>query len=126
MINLRPHHLLCIQKYSGHGYDEAFTERMDETVQLLKAEPETEIMIVEGGDWLCSACPNYDGTSCLTDEKAQTMDRKVLRICDVAYGEKGSWALLAAKAADIFRTKAHEDICGTCEWFSLCRTDKYY
>ena len=120
MIDLRPHHLLCIQKYSGHGYDEAFTARMDEIVLLLKAEPETKIAITGGRDWLCSACPNCDGTSCLTEEKVQTMDEKVLGLCGVTYGEKSSWAQLAAKAAGIFGSKALEDICGECEWFELC------
>ena len=120
MFELRPHHLLCIQKYSGHGYDEAFTARMDETVRLLKAGPETKITITEGGDWLCSACPNYDGASCLTEEKVRMMDEKARGLCGVDYGERGSWAQLAAKAAGIFRTEAHEDICGECEWFELC------
>ena len=28
-IVLRPHHLLCTQGYSGHGYSEAFVEHMN-------------------------------------------------------------------------------------------------
>ena len=28
LIHLRPHHLMCIQNYRGHGYSEAFQQRM--------------------------------------------------------------------------------------------------
>ena len=121
MIILRPHHLLCIQKYTGHGYDEAFIGRMNELVQLLKTEPDTEIVIVEGGDHLCSCCPNYDGTRCISDGKVKMMDEKTLWSCNVSYGDKDSWVDLSAKAAKVFET-GFEDICITCEWFELCRS----
>ena len=123
MLELRPHHLLCIQKYTGHGYDEAFTRNMDELVRMLKSEPNTEITLTDGGDALCSACPNYNGSSCLSENKVKTMDDKVLLFCRLSYGEKGSWADLSANAAGVFGS-CFEDICEGCEWFELCRTTK--
>ena len=35
-IVLRPHHLLCTQGYSGHGYSEAFVEHMNDVVHQLR------------------------------------------------------------------------------------------
>ena len=122
MIELRPHHLLCIQKFTCYGYDKAFTANMHEVVSLLKSKPETTVTLVEGGDRLCSACPNCIESYCRTADKVKLMDEKVLRFCDLAYGEIHSWKELAEKAADIFKSEAFEDICGDCEWFDLCST----
>ena len=38
-MQLRPHHLLCIQKFTGHGYDEPFTQHMTSIVSALKSHP---------------------------------------------------------------------------------------
>ena len=43
MIVLRPHHLLCTQGYSGHGYDDAFVEHMNDVVHQLREVPGTRI-----------------------------------------------------------------------------------
>ena len=41
---LRPHHLLCIQKFSGHGYHEDFTSHMQSIVTALAVNPEVLLM----------------------------------------------------------------------------------
>ena len=43
-IVLRPHHLLCTQGYSGHGYSEAFVEHMNDIVHQLREVPEVLLM----------------------------------------------------------------------------------
>ena len=121
MIKLRPHHLLCIQNYVGKGYDEDFTLHMNELTGLLRAEPGTKILLVEGGDHLCSACPHFDGSVCERYGKVKTLDEKVLSFCNAAYGDCGSWEALSSAAAGVFDSKVFEDICGDCEWFGLCR-----
>lgn len=121
MIKLRPHHLLCIQNYVGKGYDESFNLHMDKLAALLRKEPGTEILLVEGGDHLCSACPHFDGSVCERYEKVKLLDEKVLSFCKNAYGDSGSWAMLSSEAEGVFGSKAFEEICGSCEWFGLCR-----
>ena len=54
-MNLRPHHALCIQKFTGHGYDEKFTAHMTGTVKVLRDRPETPVELVSGCDDLCAA-----------------------------------------------------------------------
>mgnify|MGYP002131808715 CR=1 FL=1 len=44
-IVLRPHHLLCTQGYSGHGYSEAFVEHMNDVVHQLREVPGTKIQL---------------------------------------------------------------------------------
>jgi len=38
-MNLRPHHLLCIQKFTGHGYSPSFTAHMHALTASLRQSP---------------------------------------------------------------------------------------
>ena len=81
-IVLRPHHLLCTQGYSGHGYSEAFVEHMNDVVHQLREVPGTKIQLTFSTDTLCSCCPNKLGTDCATHRKGQAVrpqDRGVFR-----------------------------------------------
>ena len=78
-IVLRPHHLLCTQGYSGHGYSEAFVEHMNDVVHQLREVPGTKIQLTFSTDTLCSCCPNKLGTDlCDTQEKVKRYDRKTV------------------------------------------------
>lgn len=115
MTHLRPHHLLCIRKFTGHGYDEAFTASMTALVSRLRAHPETEVALISGCDDLCRVCPNRAGSRCLTEEKVAAMDEKVLARLPAFR----AWQDSEDTAGQIFAAQ-WEDICGDCQWFSLC------
>ena len=70
-MQLRPHHLLCIQKFTGHGYDEPFTQHMTSIVSALKSHPQTEITVTQGCDDLCQRCPNNHSGTCTSLEKSR-------------------------------------------------------
>ena len=121
-MNLRPHHLLCIQKFTGHGYDADFTAHMKSIVSELTENPETQITMAQGCDDLCEMCPNQIGGVCSCLEKVAFMDSAVLRICSLSYGENALWAKAADKARkQIFETEEFHNICACCQWFELCR-----
>lgn len=120
-MELRPHHLLCLQKFTGHGYDERFTESVSGAVSRLKGKPSTQVTVVKGCDALCGACPNNVGNVCLSYEKADALDRAVLDACGLSYGQSASWAQLAALSKQrILKADGFAAVCGDCEWFGLC------
>ena len=122
-MNLRPHHILCIQKFTGHGYNADFTEHMTSVVSELANNPNAQITITKGCDTLCEACPNNMRGVCASLEKVSLMDSGVLSICDLAYGESVPWTELALKAQKrIFETNEFNNICTGCQWFELCIT----
>lgn len=121
-MNLRPHHSLCIQKFTGSGYDEAFTKHMTEIVSSLAENPEMRIKLTHGCDFVCKKCPNNKDEVCLTAEKVSGIDNSVLEICGLSYGEVISWAELSRKAREgVFESEKFEQTCGSCEWFELCK-----
>lgn len=122
-MNLRPHHLLCIQKFTGHGYDEAFTEHMTDIVSKLKNDPITEITVTNGCDDLCKVCPNNINGVCTSLQKVDFMDSSVLGVCEIKYGDTAPWNYLAKTAYErIFETDEFNKICSSCEWFELCKS----
>lgn len=121
-MELRPHHLLCIQKFTGHGYNEAFTRHMKWVSETLRANTDIKITLVEGCDSLCSMCPNNVGGACSSLDKVELMDKNVLSICNLSYGEKLTWAEASENAVrKIFKTDSFIRICESCQWFELCK-----
>ena len=69
-ICLRPHHLLCLQTFVGHGYSPEFTAHMTIVQKQLTTDPLTPITLVNGPDVLCGHCPNCVDGSCTSPKPA--------------------------------------------------------
>ena len=124
-MKLRPHHLLCIQKYTGNGYDDSFTANMNELTHRLTADPLEEVQLTQGPDDVCAACPHLVNDRCTSQEKVTRMDRGVLAACGFVYGQRDSWSAFARLARNkILQTKEFERICGDCQWIDLCRNTR--
>ena len=76
-MNIRPHHILCIQKFTGHGYNVEFTDHMKAVVSELKSNPETYITVREGCDDLCRMCPNRE------DEACTSLYHQLQQVCSI-------------------------------------------
>lgn len=121
-MKLRPHHLLCIQKFTGHGYNADFTAHMKSIISELTDNPKTEITVTQGCDELCKMCPNNINGLCNSLEKVALMDSDVLDICNLTYGENVLWTKASEKARElILETENFNNICASCQWFELCR-----
>ena len=121
-IRLRPHHLLCLQKFVGEGYDGVFTKNLAKIVEFLSSNPETEITLIEGCDEVCASCPDKFEGVCTDGEKVIKLDSGVLDTCKLNYGISDSWKNLSGIAKEIFKTDNFDKICGSCQWFNLCKS----
>ena len=119
MIVLRPHHLLCTQGYSGHGYDDAFVEHMNDVVHQLREVPGTRIHLTFSTDTLCSCCPNKLGEDlCDTQEKVQRYDRKTVEYFGLEEKDYVYQDLIRAMDAKA-TPEMLADICRDCCWFPV-------
>ena len=50
VLHLRPHHLLCLQTFTGRGYSEEFVRHMTLVKRQLTRDPRTLIELVSGVD----------------------------------------------------------------------------
>jgi hypothetical protein len=123
-VQLRAHHLLCIQGFQGYGYSRDFTDNMARVTRCIKTNPDLPVEIVGSCDVICGACPHNREDMCVREEgsqqKVSNMDRQVLEKLGLREGE-------TIRAGDISRltgTKLQnsdiEEICGGCDWKKTC------
>ena len=125
MINLRPHHLLCILFFEGKGYNKEFTLNMQNIINNLSHN--TKIKLTLCTDEICKKCPNNKNNICLDNKKVSIFDKKVLSLCEINNIEyEFDYKDLTNKVLDkiIFPGK-RKDICGLCVWNEICE-NKYY
>ncbi len=120
-MELRPHHLLCTQSYRGKGYSEAFVRNMDCVTGYLRSEKSAVIKLVCSTDSLCACCPHKKGENlCDENEKVTGYDQKVLRYFGLTEKEY-IYQELAQEIREKMTPEMLDDICGGCEWLSICR-----
>ena len=119
VIHLRPHHLLCLQTFIGHGYSEDFIIQMKYVKRQIRQESGATIRLVTGADDLCRHCPNCINGSCTSDKPA-LFDRLTLEKLSLTQDPliqlRGIPQIL-----QISESILHE-CCPGCEWKKLCRT----
>ncbi len=119
-MKLRPHHILCIGKFTGHGYNESFTRHMRETAALLRSSQDTVVTLVFGPDELCRYCRNNSCGVCTSEDKVKRLDRDVAEACSLSEGD-ALWSELCRRAHKyIYGAGKFDAICSRCEWYGLC------
>ena len=132
-LHLRPHHLLCLQTFVGHGYSEEFVQQMTSVKRQLTLAPHTPVQLVDGADMLCRHCPNCADGHCTSDKPA-LFDRLVSakikksekislsRTSESNYGDIFSDSFILHGIPE-YLTLSHallEECCPGCEWKDLC------
>ncbi len=123
-VQLRAHHLLCIQGFQGHGYSRDFTDNMTRVIRCIKTNPDLPVEIVGSCDAICFACPHNKEGVCLREEDSQQkvsgMDGQVLE----KLGLKEGAIIRAGDISRLTDTKLQssdiEEICGDCDWKTVC------
>lgn len=126
---------MCFSYFQGKGYSSEFTENMRAMKEKLSRNPEV-ILLCETDD-VCARCPNNHSGKCVSDTsragiessfpeaatgKAELYDRQVLALCGLTEGAKIRWEdFVKAIQAHILIPGKRREICGGCEWDSLCR-----
>lgn len=118
MLEIRPHHFLCMKAFIGKGYSKEFVENMRTTIEILKSDKNQTIKIIYGLDNLCSKCPNNtDEKLCSTNEKVMTMDKKVMDYFNIDCGEYKYDEIMNLIYNNI-NEEILQDICGNCNWYN--------
>jgi hypothetical protein len=124
-VRLRPHHLNCLQGFTGHGYDEAFTARLRAIAEAVNADVAAPVTLVDGLDDVCAACPHATGGACTApgggEEAVAAHDAAVLAALGLRAGDVTSFAAVKARLAG--DPAARDRVlawCRDCRWIALC------
>ena len=118
-MKLRAHHLLCLPNFIGEGYSDTFCANMAAQKRRLAAEG--AFTLVDGVDDICAACPHRGGEDCASLEKVRRFDAAVRALLGLTPGGKYEAAALGERVrAEILEAHRLHEVCGDCEWYSLC------
>ena len=118
VYNLRAHHAMCLYFFQGKGYSGEFVENMRAIKAVLEENP--MVRLLDSPDDICTACPNQKTEICA--ENASRYDREVLRRCGLSAGETLSYRDFSQNVIEtILRPGLRAEICGDCQWSSLCQ-----
>jgi uncharacterized protein len=123
-INIRAHHLCCIQGFQGYGYSPAFVTNMRTVISDIKASPSRPIKLVSECDTICASCPSK--RECSTQKsvhshRIKNMDLVVMEKLNI---EEGT-VMEANEAFRLINLKLNtsseiEDVCEICKWKLKC------
>lgn len=121
ILNIRAHHLLCIQGFQGYGYSGEFVENMGKIVKYIKENPKKKIRIVEYCDSICLSCKNNISDMCKNCESVDNMDKRLLDKLKLTSEQvvniEEAFNLVNDKLKSL--QDAYE-ICGECSWSEKC------
>ena len=119
--NIRAHHGMCLTFFQGKGYSGDFVENMGKMKTVLEENP--EVCLMDSPDDICAACPNKITETCA--EKASRYDREVLRRCGLSAGDTLPYLDFSRNVMEtILRPGHRREICGDCQWSSLCHWEE--
>ena len=122
ILSLRPHHLLCIQNYTGKGYDDDFTKNLNRIVRIFAGNPEMRIKLCEGPDDICKSCPNMQEGKCTNEEMITRKDTEVTEVCGITPGHYYRFNEVTATIRKEFLTaEVFDKTCKDCSWYELCK-----
>ena len=123
VYRIRPHHGMCL--YFFEGYSSTFSEHMAQVKEeLLQNNGEALLELVTRTDDICSACPHNLNGNCETYGKVNAYDAGVLAYCGLESGQKLSFHELEDLVETrILRAGHGREICGDCEWSSICHKE---
>lgn len=114
-MRLRGHHLFCTALFSGHGYSEAFTEKMTRLTKLLRAGE--KLTVIVGADEVCAACPNRTSENgcMLSSEDVEKRDQAALQVLRLAPAEELIWEEVKTRLSRLTEQE-FQAVCGGCRW----------
>jgi len=120
ITTLRPHHALCVLFFEGKGYSPAFIENMT----AILAEPSQMVHITMGCDSLCRDCPHNQDGICDDEVKVAQFDQQVLDLSGEIFQDEQA-KFLSEFCQSVYDTILRQgllaDVCGECEWATLCQ-----
>ncbi|MCI1954846.1 MAG: DUF1284 domain-containing protein [Oscillospiraceae bacterium] len=122
-VLLRPHHALCLHYFIGKGYGCGFVENMFHIKRFLCGRSLRTVVLHNGADCICAACPNRRNGGCMSSEKVARYDRECLKACGLAFGQAFPWPELCRRVRKAILEKpgVRAGICFDCLWKTLCQ-----
>ncbi len=92
---------------------------MKEMIGIFKENPKLQLVLHT--DEICTACPNNEDGTCVTDEKVLRYDTDILDACHLEENMViGAREFFQIVEKEVIQTGVRKKICGDCGWNYIC------
>jgi len=124
MIELRPHHGMCIGQFIGNGYSKDFVDNMKNIIIQLETD-NPYIKLVCHTDAICDRCPHNVNGTCYSGQKVLYFDEACLRLCGLYENQVIRWVDFKNKVKEMILGKDMlKNVCINCSWIELCMKNR--
>ena len=124
IIKLRPHHLLCIPRFYGGGYNKEFGKNLKRICFFIIKNPNITIKVSKECDDICKKCPHKRDNICKKTPKLNywilRQDTKVLNKLKLEDNSTHKAKNIFNLSIDNINSKDVKDICGGCVFLNNC------
>ncbi len=128
ILNIRAHHLLCVQGFQGRGYSQGFVKNMDKIVNFLKNNPQTLLKVISSTDDICYCCPHNIENTCKqspsAEDKVKKMDLETLNYLGLEEHDITTYEHIIELLSNRLDSSDLKEICGFCLWIECCNLHK--
>lgn len=123
-MNIRGHHLLCIPRFKGGGYDRKFGKNLFKIQKRIRKNPNIKIKIIKSCDEVCRLCPYNSRNKCSKKPNLEYLiraqDKKVIRKLGIRENKRWKARSIFGLSIEKIKNKELKKICGDCEFLKFC------
>lgn len=94
---------------------------MSKIQKQLKKNHNTPLLLVGCSDTLCAYCPYKIDDGCESGQKVVQYDQAVFELCGLQPGMQITWEEFSESVKkNILETGNLKNICGDCQWYTIC------
>lgn len=123
MLTLRGHHLLCLPRFRGSGYSQAFTDNMWRIINTLKKEPQQVVRLTDTADDICASCPHRTDSACALEDEEKRVHKRDLQVLTLLGLESGAcvpYVMVHKQLHTMMNRPLFKKTCHGCRWVDLC------
>lgn len=129
MLQLRGHHLLCIQNFHGYGYDSNFIENMRIIVRDLAMNKNQSVQLIAACDAICQKCPWCQNWRCWThgsdfEERVREKDERTLALLEMKEGIIVAFNEVQSRIEALLPILDLASLCKACQWLPICQKER--
>jgi hypothetical protein len=117
--------LVCLHFFTGEGYSREFIDNL--RCLLQRAAGDEDILVVEGADDVCRACPYLSENQCFhepdAERKIRRLDESAMFFLEIKPSEKVKWQDLRLKVQSAL-SQWFSSFCDGCDWETLCQREQ--
>lgn len=125
MVNLRGHHLICLNFFSGEGFSEEFINNLND----IKKQTSQGEIIKTGtqADDICKMCYYLKNGKCLYNENSDieitNMDETAMALLKIGKDTSIKWREINIRLPFLFKFW-YEKYCNECDWLNICKKNE--